>query len=162
LRIEIFCQRCGESISIDDEGKGTVYCPRCFYEFNVPATAAHIPRLCTLLEDDAWPVREAAASWMSDLGAVDALPQLLRAYERGIEDGHDITPVCLQERPCRHASWRSKGRFPSYFCFGILLLLASFELGGWVRSRWLGIVTTIVAGLGAIAALFVLAPYIVR
>ena len=30
-----------------------------------------------------------AGSWLSDSGAVGALPQFLRAYERGIEDGHD-------------------------------------------------------------------------
>jgi hypothetical protein len=46
------------------------------------------------------------------------------------------------------------------FCFGILLLLASFGLGGWVRSRTLGIGTIIVAVLGAIGAYVVLAPYI--
>jgi hypothetical protein len=53
-----------------------------------------------------------------------------------------------------------QGPLSLLFCFGILLLLASFALGGWVRSRWLGIVATIVAGLGAIAAYIILAPYI--
>jgi hypothetical protein len=89
MRIEIHCQRCGESISINEKGKGTVQCPECFYAFNVPATAADVPRLCTLLEDDAFPVQEAAAMALSDLGAVEALPQLLRAYQRGVEDGDD-------------------------------------------------------------------------
>jgi len=85
MRIEIFCQRCGESLSIDDKGKGTVECPQCFYEVNVPATAADIPRLCTLLEEGP----EAAAWALSDLGAVDALPQLLHALQRGFEHGDD-------------------------------------------------------------------------
>lgn len=53
-----------------------------------------------------------------------------------------------------------QGPLSLLFCFGILLLLASFGLGGWIRSRWLGIVTTIIAGLGAIAAYLVVAPYI--
>jgi hypothetical protein len=37
--------------------------------------------------------------------------------------------------------------------------LRAFGLGGWVRSRTLGIGTTIVAVLGAVVAVVVLAPY---
>src|SRR5215471_4713837 len=51
------------------------------------------------------------------------------------------------------------GPLSQLFCLGILLLLASFALGGWVRSRTLGIGTIIVAVLGAIAAYVILAPY---
>ena len=51
------------------------------------------------------------------------------------------------------------GLLSQLFCLGILLLLASFGLGGWVRSRTLGIGTTIVAVLGAVVAFVVLAPY---
>jgi hypothetical protein len=46
------------------------------------------------------------------------------------------------------------------FCMGILFLLASFALDGWLRSRELGIATTIIAVLGAVAACLILAPYV--
>ena len=46
------------------------------------------------------------------------------------------------------------------FLGGILLLLASFGLGGWVRSRQVGLATTAVAVLGALGMLLILAPFI--
>lgn len=46
------------------------------------------------------------------------------------------------------------------FLLGILLLLASFGLGGWVRSRRLGFVTIIVASLGMLGVVYALAPFI--
>jgi len=46
------------------------------------------------------------------------------------------------------------------FLLGILLLLASFGLGGWIRSRRLGTATTAVAILGAIAVFLALAPFL--
>jgi hypothetical protein len=46
------------------------------------------------------------------------------------------------------------------FLIGVFLLLASFGLGGWVRSRQLGIATTISAVIGVIGVLVVMAPFI--
>ena|SRR5450432_2722598 len=52
-------------------------------------------------------------------------------------------------------------QMPLSFCFlgGIALLFAAFGLGGWIRSRSLGIATTVVAGLGLVAAFAVLIPF---
>jgi hypothetical protein len=47
-----------------------------------------------------------------------------------------------------------------FFLAGILLLLASFALGGWIRSRRLGVATTIAAALGTLAVLFALSPFL--
>lgn len=46
------------------------------------------------------------------------------------------------------------------FILGILLLLASFGLGGWIRSRRLGTATTAVAILGTIAVFLALSPFL--
>lgn len=51
---------------------------------------------------------------------------------------------------------------PLSFCFlfGIALLFGAFGLGGWIRSRSLGIATTVIAGLGLVGAIAVLTPYL--
>ena len=46
------------------------------------------------------------------------------------------------------------------FLAGILLLLGSFALGGWIRSRRLGLATTIVSVCGALVILFALSPFL--
>ena len=46
------------------------------------------------------------------------------------------------------------------FLLGIFLLLASFGLGGWIRSQRLGIATTAIAILGAIAISLALSPFL--
>ena len=48
------------------------------------------------------------------------------------------------------------------FLLGIYLLLASFGLGGWIRSRKLGIVTVVVSILGAAGVLGALWPFLGR
>lgn len=53
------------------------------------ATAEDVPKLVNLLEDENFFVREAAAWPLSELGRTEALPQLLRAYQRGLDEGHD-------------------------------------------------------------------------
>ena len=47
-----------------------------------------------------------------------------------------------------------------FFLAGILLLLASFALGGWIRSRRLGVATTTLSVIGAIAVFFALSPFL--
>ena len=51
---------------------------------------------------------------------------------------------------------------PPYFCFlvGIALLFGAFGLGGWIRSRSLGIATTAITALGLVGAVSVLIPYL--
>jgi hypothetical protein len=69
------------------------------------------------------------------------------------------------------ASLPNKGKMPSSvlaqqtplsFCFlvGIALLFGAFGLGGWIRSRSLGIATTAIAALGLVGAVAVLVPYL--
>ncbi len=53
------------------------------------ASAEDVPRLCELLGDESFFVREAAAWPLTELAGVAHLPELLRAYQRGLEDGHD-------------------------------------------------------------------------
>ena len=53
------------------------------------ATPDDVPRLIDLLNDESFFVREAAAWPLSDLGQVEAFPQLLKAYQRGLVEGHD-------------------------------------------------------------------------
>lgn len=58
-------------------------------ELQNKATIEDVPRLLDLLNDDSSFVREAAAWPLSDLGVVEALPVLLDAYQRGLDEGHD-------------------------------------------------------------------------
>ena len=53
------------------------------------ASAEDIPRLISLLSDSDFFVREAAAWPLSDLGCVDAIPDMVRAKHRGTDEGHD-------------------------------------------------------------------------
>jgi hypothetical protein len=51
---------------------------------------------------------------------------------------------------------------PLSFCFliGMGLLLASFGVGGWIHSRFMGIATVILAAVGAFGVLLVLIPFL--
>jgi HEAT repeat protein len=53
------------------------------------STAEDIPRLRELLGDDSFFVREAAAWPLVELAGVGHVLELLQAYQRGLEDGHD-------------------------------------------------------------------------
>jgi hypothetical protein len=46
------------------------------------------------------------------------------------------------------------------FIVGMLLFLASLGLSGWVRSRTLGIVSTVIALLAAVGFMLVLTPFL--
>jgi len=99
-----------------------------------------------------------AASWAAMLSVTASVAFLLVTigmtfggiYSATLPAGRTIPPPIASQ----------VGPLSLLFCFGVLLLFASFGLGGWVRSRTLGMATTIVAVLGAIAAYVVLAPYI--
>ena len=104
------------------------------------------------------PSSHRAASWAAILSVTASVAFLLDTigltfggiYSASLPAGGTIPPRIASQA----------GPLSLLFCFGVLLLLASFGIGGWVRSRILGIGTTIVAALGAIAAYVVLAPYI--
>jgi HEAT repeat protein len=58
-------------------------------ELQRTASEEDIPRLLTLLRDDSFFVREAAAWPLSDLGVTSALPELLEAQHVGVQEGWD-------------------------------------------------------------------------
>jgi hypothetical protein len=51
---------------------------------------------------------------------------------------------------------------PLSFCFivGMGLLLASFGVAGWIHSRFMGIATVTLAGIGAFGVVLVLIPFL--
>ena len=51
---------------------------------------------------------------------------------------------------------------PLSFCFliGMGLLLASFGVGGWIHSRFMGIATIFLAAAGALGIILVLLPFL--
>jgi hypothetical protein len=98
-----------------------------------------------------------AASWAALLSVTASIAFLLDTIGMTFGGIYSASLPAGGTMPPRIAS--QLGPLSQLFCFGILLLLASFGLGGWVRSRTLGIATTTVAVLGAIAAFVVMAPY---
>jgi len=103
------------------------------------------------------PPSHRAASWAAILSVTASVAFLLDTLGMTFGGIYSASLPTGGTMPPRIAS--QLGLLSQLFCLGILLLLASFALGGWVRSRWVGIVTTIVAGLGAVVAFVVLAPY---
>lgn len=53
------------------------------------ATSEDLPRLKNLLGDEDFFVREAAAWPLSEIAGAAALPELLQAFQRGFDEGHD-------------------------------------------------------------------------
>jgi len=51
---------------------------------------------------------------------------------------------------------------PLSFCFliGMGFLLASFGVGGWIHSRFMGIATVFLAAMGALGIILVLVPFL--
>jgi HEAT repeat protein len=58
-------------------------------ELHKSAVAEDLPRLMSMLADPDFFVREAVAWPISELAGASALPALLAAYQRGLDDGHD-------------------------------------------------------------------------
>ena len=52
------------------------------------------------------------------------------------------------------------GRLSLLFIVGMLLFLTSLGLSGWVRSRALGITSTVIALLAGVALMFVMSPFL--
>lgn len=73
-------------------GLGNPDVPTCVAaasKLHASAAPEDIPRLLSLLESDDFFVREAAAWPLAELAGLTALPQLLKAYQRGFDEGHD-------------------------------------------------------------------------
>ncbi|EJL89732.1 hypothetical protein PMI15_00561 [Polaromonas sp. CF318] len=64
-------------------------CVEAASRLHASAAPEDIPRLLSLLDSDDFFVREAAAWPLAELAGPVALPQLLKAYQRGFEEGHD-------------------------------------------------------------------------
>ncbi len=64
-------------------------CVTAVESIHAEATADDIPKLLKLLEDENFFVREAAAWPLAWLAGPSVLPQLLVAYQRGFDQGHD-------------------------------------------------------------------------
>lgn len=62
---------------------------RACEDISQTADETNIPDLYSLLEDDNFFIREAAAFPIARMEGVRALPALFRAFTRGIQDGHD-------------------------------------------------------------------------
>jgi HEAT repeat protein len=67
---------------------------RASEEISETANKTNISDLYSLLEDDSFFIREAAAFPLIRLEGVTALPALFRALSRGIQDGHDNDGMC--------------------------------------------------------------------
>jgi hypothetical protein len=68
----------------------------------------------------------------------------------GIEDRASLPSALRQQLPL----------LSTLFLAGILLLLSSFALGGWIRSRRLRIATTVASVFGVVAVFFALSPFL--
>ncbi|WP_411879404.1 HEAT repeat domain-containing protein [Polaromonas sp. YR568] len=64
-------------------------CVEAASRLHAGAVPEDIPQLLSLLESDDFFVREAAAWPLAELAGPAALPQLLKAYQRGFDEGHD-------------------------------------------------------------------------
>ncbi len=68
----------------------------------------------------------------------------------GIEDRASLPAALRQQLPL----------LSTLFLAGILLLLSSFALGGWIRSRRLGIATTVASVFGLVAVYVALSSFL--
>lgn len=64
-------------------------------EISETADETNISELYSMLEDDSFFIREAAAFPLARLEGVRALPALFQAFTRGIQDGHDNDGMCV-------------------------------------------------------------------
>ncbi|WP_349743148.1 hypothetical protein [Roseateles cavernae] len=64
-------------------------CVNAASRMHAESSAEDVPALLGLLETGDFFVREAAAWPLAELAGLDHLPELLRAYQRGFDEGHD-------------------------------------------------------------------------
>jgi hypothetical protein len=79
-------------------------CVKAADRLHAEASVADIPRLLELLESDDCFIREAAAWPLAELAGPTILVELLIAYQRGFDDGHDNDgfTAALLEIPALH------------------------------------------------------------
>jgi hypothetical protein len=73
------------ALSVDDVG----VCVRAAERLHRESTSEDVPRLLQLLHSDDFFVREAAAWPLVETAGPAVLKELLVAYQRGFDDGHD-------------------------------------------------------------------------
>ena len=88
------------------------------------------------------------ASWAAFLSVAASISFLLVTL--GMTFAANFVSNLRSSSPMPAAVAAQQTPLSTLFLVGVLLLLASFGLGGWVRSRQLGISTTIIAALGGI------------
>ncbi len=83
------------------------------------------------------------------------------AHSQTSESGQVVVQAEAGELPSAYGAPPdlSHGRI-STFLSGMVLLFASFGVSGWMRSRGLGIATTSLSLIGAIAAFVALRPFL--
>ena len=104
------------------------------------------------------PTPHRTASWAAFLSVTASIGFLLvtlgttfaASRSANLAPGVSLPPEILSEVPL----------LSLLFLTAVFLLLASFGLGGWLRSRQLGIATTAMAVLGGIGVLVVMSPFI--
>ena len=80
-------------------------CVEAAARLQAEAGSEDIPNLLVLLESDDFFVREAAAWPLAELAGPTVLPELLSAYQRGFDEGHDNDgfTAALLEIPAFHS-----------------------------------------------------------
>jgi hypothetical protein len=102
--------------------------------------------------------RHRAASWAALMAVAASVAFLLVTL--GMTFAASRAAALPNGAPLTLAVAAQQGPLSVYFDAGIVFLFASFGLGGWIRSRGLGIATTLVASIGLLGAICVLLPYI--
>ena len=99
-----------------------------------------------------------AASWAALMAVTASVAFLLVTLGMTFAASH--AAALPRSAPLTLSTAAQQGPLSDYFFAGIFFLFASFGLGGWIRSRELGIATTLVATIGLLGAICVLLPYI--
>jgi hypothetical protein len=99
-----------------------------------------------------------AASWAALMAVTSSVAFLLVTI--GMTFAASRAAALTGDAPMTPLTAAQQGPLSFYFLAGIFFLFASFGLGGWIRSRWLGIATTVVATIGLLGAIAVLLPFI--
>jgi HEAT repeat protein len=74
---------------LDSVEEGRPVAVRAADRLHRSATPEDVPRLLRLLQDESFFVREAVAWPLSELAGATHLAELLQAYQRGFDEGHD-------------------------------------------------------------------------
>jgi hypothetical protein len=95
----------------------------------------------------------ARAAFFAVAASVAFLPVTLGTTFRVVRAPEEYTVSTLKSDP-------QNALLSMLFLSGVIFLLASFGISGWMRSRGLGIATTSLSLLGALAAFAALRPFL--